>query len=397
MKLGNVAISRKLGMGFGSVLVLLVLVSILSYTSIKGIANNAHGLIMSNDFTIQLDITEKDHVKWVEHVTALLTDDNINALNIETDDHKCRFGEWFYGEGRQSIETLFPSMVPILKKIEAPHEKLHKSAIAISENYKYEELISAVQAKEKIFHKFGELGENFTADLIKAMETIIDPAKSVAENEENIKEMIKWGEIDMEMNEGMIQPFLMLRIEVASMSQEQTDLQWNICLKQLKMVEQGVIDWSTLVTEEVGLNNVIKNLNTHILAFSVAMNDYTKAMNAEKEARASIDKAKKIYTEITVPALEDIRSILAEAKLECKNNAITEEVLLKKINSIEFNILVVNIVAFIIGISMAVLVARNIINPIVSAVGFIKELAKGVSLPPMSRQKNRKVKQFFGR
>lgn len=293
MKLGNVAISKKLGMGFGSVLLLLVLVSILSYTGIEGIGSSAHELIMTNDFSTQLDIAERDHVKWVDHITALLTDDNVETLNIETDDHKCRFGEWFYGEGRKSIEAQWPSIAHILKKIEVPHEKLHKSAIAIRQNYKYEELINAMQTKEKIFYKFGEIGQDFTADLIEAMETIIDPAKSVAQAGENIREMIKWGEIDMNMNEGVIQPFLMLRIEVASMSKKQTDLQWDICLKQLKMVEQGIIDWSTLVAEDAGLKNVIKNLNTHIQAFSVAMNDYTKALNAEKTARESIDKAKK--------------------------------------------------------------------------------------------------------
>lgn len=75
--------------------------------------------------------------------------------------------------------------------------------------------------------------------------------------------------------------------------------------------------------------------------------------------------------------MEEIRSIFAEVKSESKKNAITEEILLSKAHSVEFNVLIISIVAFIIGISMAVLVARNIINPIGCTVDFIKELAKG--------------------
>ena len=68
---------------------------------------------------------EVDHLNWANEVNALLTDDRVTTLDVETDDHKCGFGIWLYGEGRKKAEALVPSLVPILKSIEEPHKKLH--------------------------------------------------------------------------------------------------------------------------------------------------------------------------------------------------------------------------------------------------------------------------------
>ena len=53
----------------------------------------------------------------------------MTSLNVETDDHKCGFGQWLYGDGRKQAEALVPSLAPLLKKIEEPHRLLHESAI----------------------------------------------------------------------------------------------------------------------------------------------------------------------------------------------------------------------------------------------------------------------------
>ena len=60
-----------------------------------------------------------------------LLDDNSGKLEVILDDHKCSFGQWLYGTGRRDAENLVPSLVPLLKSIEAPHYDLHASAAEI--------------------------------------------------------------------------------------------------------------------------------------------------------------------------------------------------------------------------------------------------------------------------
>ncbi|MCG8633833.1 MAG: methyl-accepting chemotaxis protein [Desulfobacterales bacterium] len=132
----EMTIGKKIGAGFGIVLILLTIVGILSYTGTKGIVSNAEEVIDGNKLDGNLAQKEVDHLNWVNQVNALLTNDKVTKLEVETDDQKCGFGKWLYGEGRKEAEHLVPTLAPLLKEIEAPHKALHDSAIAIGKVFK---------------------------------------------------------------------------------------------------------------------------------------------------------------------------------------------------------------------------------------------------------------------
>jgi methyl-accepting chemotaxis protein len=136
MNWSDMTIGKKIGAGFGIVLILLAIVGILAYTGTKGIVSNAEEVIDGNKLDGNLAQKEVDHLNWVNKVNALLTDDAVTKLEIETDDHKCGFGKWLYGEGREEAEHLVPTLAPLLKEIEAPHKDLHDSAIAIGKVFR---------------------------------------------------------------------------------------------------------------------------------------------------------------------------------------------------------------------------------------------------------------------
>jgi len=132
----EMTIGKKIGAGFGIVLILLTGVGIMSYTGTKGIVGNAEEVIHGNKLDGSLAQKEVDHLNWANQVNALLTDDKVTALMVQTDHQKCAFGKWLYGEGRKEAEYLVPSLAPLLKDIEDPHKSLHDSAIAIGKVFK---------------------------------------------------------------------------------------------------------------------------------------------------------------------------------------------------------------------------------------------------------------------
>ncbi len=132
----ELTIGKKIGTGFGIVLVLLTIVGIMAYTGTKGIVSNAEEVIGGNQLDGNLAQKEVDHLNWVNQVNGLLTDENITKLTVQTDDHKCGFGKWLYGEGRKEAQHLVPTLAPIFKEIEAPHKALHDSAIAIGKVFR---------------------------------------------------------------------------------------------------------------------------------------------------------------------------------------------------------------------------------------------------------------------
>ena len=131
----NLTIGKKIGLGFGVVLSLLALVGTLSYTGVGGIVANASEVITGNKLDGNLAQKEVDHLNWANQVSALLTDDSITQLSVETDDHQCGFGKWLYGEGRKEAEQQIPSIAPLLAEIEKYHADLHTSAIEIGNKF----------------------------------------------------------------------------------------------------------------------------------------------------------------------------------------------------------------------------------------------------------------------
>jgi methyl-accepting chemotaxis protein len=129
-------IGKKIAVGFGTVLILLAVVSVLSYTGVGGIVTNAGQVIDGNKLDGNLAQKEVDHLNWANKVNALLTDEKVTSLEVETNDHKCGFGKWLYGEGRKEAERFVPSLAPLFKEIEEPHRKLHESAIEIGKQFK---------------------------------------------------------------------------------------------------------------------------------------------------------------------------------------------------------------------------------------------------------------------
>src|SRR4030042_854055 len=114
----NMTIGKKLALGFAIVLVLLVFVGASSFYCITGMSNDAIDVVYQNGLSESLKDKEIDHLNWANEVVALLTDDSVTELNVQTDDHKCAFGQWLYGDDREKAEQVIPELASTLQEIE---------------------------------------------------------------------------------------------------------------------------------------------------------------------------------------------------------------------------------------------------------------------------------------
>ncbi len=133
LKWKDLKLSMKFGVGFGIVLLLLVITGGWAINGIGGIVGNAEEVIDGNKLRGEMVQKEVDHLNWANQVGALLTDDSVTELNVETDPKKCAFGKWFYGEGRKQAEELVPELKSLFAEIEDPHSLLHTSAIHMAD------------------------------------------------------------------------------------------------------------------------------------------------------------------------------------------------------------------------------------------------------------------------
>jgi len=128
-------VGKKIGLGFSITILLLATIVVLSNMGVGGIAGNASQVIRSNEMMRWLTQKEIDHLDWVQQVNELITDPDVTRLQIARDHKACSLGKWLYGTQRREMVALVPSLGPLLKALEAPHETLHASVAKIIENY----------------------------------------------------------------------------------------------------------------------------------------------------------------------------------------------------------------------------------------------------------------------
>ncbi len=131
----NWSLRKKIGVGFGTVLSLLCVVGVWSLLGINGVVTNAEEVIAGNQLKGLMVQKEVDHLNWVGKVSELIINDQVAELTVQTDPHKCGFGQWLYGPERAEAEALVPELAAVLTRIEAPHKRLHNSAVEIGENF----------------------------------------------------------------------------------------------------------------------------------------------------------------------------------------------------------------------------------------------------------------------
>ena len=71
---------------------------------------------------------EIDHLAWVQAAGRFQADPTATTVDVETDDHLCAFGKWYYSPEREDAEATIPGLADYLTRIEGPHHDLHDSA-----------------------------------------------------------------------------------------------------------------------------------------------------------------------------------------------------------------------------------------------------------------------------
>jgi methyl-accepting chemotaxis protein len=131
----DMKIGGKLGVGFGVLMLLLAAISAWSLIGNGRLVRGFEEMDQVDGLLSEMKQREIDHLTWVNTVATALANGSAAELSVQLDHHKCRLGEWYYGEGRKEAERLLPGLAGPLREIEEPHARLHRSAARIKELY----------------------------------------------------------------------------------------------------------------------------------------------------------------------------------------------------------------------------------------------------------------------
>jgi methyl-accepting chemotaxis protein len=355
----NMGFGKKIAVGFGTVLSLLLVVVLMSIAGVGSIVENAGEVIDGNKLDGNLAQKEVDHLNWANKVNALLTDETVTRLEVETDDHKCAFGKWLYGEQRGHAETLVPDLAPLLKEIEKPHRELHESAVAIGENFRY--------ADYELGNFLREKKTDHLAWAHKVKDVFVDSSIDTVNAETNPHQcgLGKW----------------MYNSETGTLKRNDPEF--------ARLWADLEEPHNRLHESAVGIRNMLKEgrrdeaasfymSTTKPLAYT-CLDRIDKLLKWHDAKVEGMNMANGIYASRTVPALTETQKLLNEIRSETRAHIMTDEVMLNTARDTKRNVTTVGILAVVIGILMAVFIARSIISVLKRIAGQMNEGAEQVA------------------
>ncbi|BCS89096.1 methyl-accepting chemotaxis protein [Pseudodesulfovibrio sediminis] len=364
----------KFAIGFGSVLILLVGLGIWATVGIESIVGNAEEVIAGNK--LRGNFTQKvvDHLKWAEKVNELLTNTDIHTLNVQTDPTKCAFGKWYYSDARKEAEKLVPAIIPLLAKIESYHNKLHTSAIDISDKYAPADVELGSFLRDKKLDHLNWMG--------KIKDALIDPNvyETGVQTDPHKCGLGKWLYSDEVSHRMQVDPEFAAAIKAiyephASLHDSATEID--------TLLQKGDRDEARKWFRDVTADLAIETL---------AAIDGVLILNDNRQM--GFDEAMSIYSQVTMPALNEVQSILNESMDVISENIMTDQQMLDAADETLTGMMIFSVISVFVGILLAWLIARGIIGPLRKGMDFAEIVSSGDLTATVDLNQNDEVGQL---
>ncbi len=351
MKWKNLSIAKKLSVGFGAVLALLVIISgynYLGFTRVAHLCEDSSKMASGEQFLMLKTI---DHLNWVSSLSDLVFKDDVTDVTLETDDHKCGFGKWLYSDevGRLAEEN--PEIGTLIEAIKAPHYRLHQSAVKITDTYvAFDPTLDALLADRWIDHLAWIKDLNLAMMTGAPFKGGLDPKAcafgkwyyAYQASDPSLARLLK----------GWEQPHVQLHASAR---------------KIVTRLEQQDADGATTLFQEQTLP-----------ALEELAVQYEKTMQWIDDSISRQVAAQTLFSQETLPALAETRAILDEIRDGYHRDfELAEAQMMAGVNNAARTTSVLAIIAIALGILAAVLISRGITRPIGQGVEFAKAMSQG--------------------
>ncbi len=357
MKWKNLNLNKKFFLAFSIIIALLLASGYWAINGIGGIVNDANEVIGGNKLRSSLEAKYVDHLLWSNQLAKLLTDENTTELNVQTDPHKCAFGQWYYGEGRISAESLAPELKPLFNKYEEPHKHLHESAIRIKDAYKQIDWhIALMLSQSKIDHL------NWTNNVKEAI-YIHQTGKINVNKDPSLCRFGQW--LNSDVIKQLTDRELQADEYIRHIREEHDRL--HLCIHQAESLvkNNNYNEASRYYTNVVAKNSesVIHRLDE----FNEWAQSYLKGM----------DEANDIYQNETMRHLATLGSLFKRTIAESDKYIMTNDQMIDQAQLTESGIIIFIVISIILSALLAYFITGSMVKPIKKAVTMANSIAQG--------------------
>jgi methyl-accepting chemotaxis protein len=358
----NLTIGKKLALGFGVVLILLTIVGALSFRGVDGMGVDAKDVIAKNELVDNLTRKEVDHLNWANQVVALFTDDSVTKLEVQTDDHKCAFGQWLYSDAREQAEREIPGLASLFKEVEGCHRELHESAIEIGAQFRRAD---------------GELPGIFAARMVDHLKWADAIRDAFLENKTSV-------EVETDPTQCALGAWLAGAHAQEAYANADAGLKraWDDMLVSHRKLHESAVEIGKQIGQgEQGRAEAKKAFDEKTVPLlQKTLNDLDLMKASADQAVAGMNMAKQVFVTKTTPSLRKVQELLGKANDQV-HTVVTEtnDGMMASAQSTKITVTVLSVMAVLVGIVGAVLIARGIISALTRIIASLREGAEQVA------------------
>jgi methyl-accepting chemotaxis protein len=330
----NMKLSTKIGAGFGT---LILISAVVGATCWKGLQDVSNKTVLSGEASQCLDLVNK--------CGAFRRDFSVFGFekmegNLSADEKwKQAFDE--LGTGMSSMSEY--------SGLTGEGQDMLDEGMKESEAYgaAFGEQLEARTQKDAARAEWSRVGWEITEKIDGAKTDIIFPALAAAKEASNATEIAKWADIALELDEEIIQPFLLLRVNAVYLIATNKDAQWEGYQEQLKLAQKGTAAWTAVVAEHDQLSSAAVEIGRYLGEYETAGTQYYAGIQQESRAAdlmaSSAGAVVVAVTNLSAVLGDDVKTIVSRSN---------------------FLALILTIASVVIGLALAVLLTRSITLPI---------------------------------
>ncbi|MDI9432376.1 MAG: hypothetical protein QM570_11715 [Planctomycetota bacterium] len=219
----NMKLATKMGVGFGF---LVVISGILGYVGWNGLSNVARNA--------ELNRGGNECLEGLNQCASLRKDFAVYGFDKFGKNEKNAAEMW---------QDAYNTLTAQLKQMESEKGLSAADKARVTEAINgmpayltaFEHQKDSRQTRDSAFAVWAKVGWDITQEVANVIRDVIQPARAAAEEAKDVEEMAKWAQIALQLDEGVFQEFLVLRINGVFLVATNKDEQWNALQQQLPL------------------------------------------------------------------------------------------------------------------------------------------------------------------
>jgi len=340
----NMKLGMRIGTGFGIVILIASVLGFVGWSGVDDVRSHMveYGLWGDIDMVMNEDVTQ--NVLKLDNAMAVYSS-NPNEANLSA--LKEALGK--ADKGAATWQSMVMENAELAKVASSVKDHLAMTGTVIDE---YSESLTATAEMRQ---QWDELVDACIVDLEATMEGVIDPAKEAAEKSESISKMVRWGAIDMVMNEAVIANVLKLQTAAHDYEASSSEENWAKLLAAQGAAGDGLGDWQEVLAGEEEMEAAAGRIDNYLKSFQEVANSYRAEATNREELSHRVDSSVQSLEVLLEDAMETVIDPAKDGKMRDAASAQHRSATLA---------LGFSVAGIFIGILFAVFITRGITKPV---------------------------------